>query len=146
MGAVLVDDGEYAGWYKWTDDYYECETVGPFYFRKDEQGHVTSFRAEQRHLNGHGNMHGGCIMSLADSALFTIATDALGEDSGVTVSFASEFISGVKEGERVEARGDVMRSGGSLIFVRGVMTVEDRIVLNFSGTIKRLRQRPAPIR
>ena len=41
----------------------------------------------------------------------------------------------------MEARGEVLRAGGSLIFVRGVITAEGKPCLNFSGTIKRLRER-----
>lgn len=59
----------------------------------------------------------------------------------MTVAFTSEFVGNAKEGDYVEARGEVLRAGGSLIFVRGLVTAEGRPCLNFSGTIKRLKKR-----
>ena len=46
---------------------------------------------------------------------------------------------------RLRARIDsletaLLRAGGSLIFIRGVITAEGEPCLNFSGTIKRLRK------
>ena len=143
MKATLMETGEFAGWRYWPEEPFEAETAGPFFFTVDEQGPVSAFRAERKHMNGAGVMHGGCVMAFADFALFSIAHDHIGENSyGLTVSFTSEFLDGPKEGERVEARGEVLRAGGSLIFVRGIVTAEGRPCLNFSGTIKRLRGQP----
>jgi len=141
MQAVTVEDGEFAGWQYWPDDVFESQTAGPFFYSLETGDPVAAFRVAARHINGGGAIHGGCLMTFADFALFAFAHDALGEDSGVTVSFASEFLGGAVEGERVEARGETLRSGGSLIFVRGLITAEARPCMNFSGTIKRLRAR-----
>lgn len=143
MGIQQHTEGEFAGWGYWDNDSFE-KRVGPFYFRKDENGqYVGAFRAEQRHMNGNNSMHGGCMMSFADFGLFVIAKDELGEDDGVTVTMNSEFMGGASPGELMEVRGDVLRAGGSLIFVRGVITAEGRPALAFSGKIKRLRPRKA---
>ena len=61
--------------------------------------------------------------------------------AALTVAFTSEFLGSAREGDYMEARGEVLRAGGSLIFVRGVVTAEGKPCLNFSGTIKRLRER-----
>jgi len=34
-----------------------------------------------------------------------------------------------------------LKAGGSIIFVRGVITADDEPALNFSGTIKKLKPR-----
>ena len=60
---------------------------------------------------------------------------------GVTVAFTSEFLDGALEGEYIEARGEVLRKGGSITFVRGLVTANGRPVLNFSGTIKKRKKR-----
>lgn len=141
MGTLTQTDGEFAGWEYWDSDDYE-NSIGPFYFRKDENGdYVGAFRAEKRHMNGANSMHGGCMMSFADFGLFVIAKDVLGEDNGVTVTMNSEFMGGAAVGERMEIRGEVLRAGGSLIFLRGLITANERPALAFSGTIKRLRPR-----
>lgn len=139
MGTVKVTDGEFAGWEYWDNDSFE-KRVGPFYFRRDENGEfVGAFRAEERHMNGGGSMHGGCLMSFADFGLFVIPHDIMKDEHGVTVTMNSEFMGGAKPGELMEVRGEVLRAGGSLIFLRGMITADGRPCLNFSGTIKRFR-------
>jgi acyl-coenzyme A thioesterase PaaI-like protein len=44
-------------------------------------------------------------------------------------------------GELIEARGEVIRAGGSLIFIRGIVTAEGRPCLNFSGTVKKFKKK-----
>ncbi len=142
MGPTIVETGEFAGWRTWPDEPFEHEAAGPFYFTVDEQGPVAAFRAARKHMNMGGVVHGGCLMSFADFALFAIAHEQVQGEYGVTVAFTSEFLDGALEGDRVEARGDVLRAGGSLVFVRGLMTSNARPILNFSGTIKRRKAAP----
>ena len=140
MKTILVDDGEFAGWRTWAGEPFEHDLVGPFYFRTDDEGPVCAFRAEHRHMNSGGVMHGGCLMTFADFSLFGIAYKELGADNyGLTVAFTSEFLNGPRVGQLVEARGEVLRAGGSLIFVRGIVTADGTPCLNYSGTIKRVR-------
>ena len=142
MNATEITTGDWAGWKNWPEEPFEYEQAGPFYFRVDDIGPVCAFRAERKHMNGAGVMHGGCLMTFADFALFAIAHEHMGEDGyGLTVAFTSEFLAGPKVGDYVEARGDVLRAGGSLIFVRGIVTAAETACLNFSGTIKRIRPR-----
>ena len=139
--TARVESGEFEGWYTWPEEPFEYETAGPFYFRVDEQGPVSAFRAQRKHMNAGGVVHGGCLMSFADFSLFALGHEAMEGAYGVTVAFNAEFISGALEGERLEARGDVLRKGGSLSFVRGIISGEDgRPVMNFSGTIKKRKQ------
>ena len=140
MPPVTIETGEWAGWANWPDEPFEAQTAGPFYYRVDAKGPVAAFRAERKHMNGAGVMHGGCLMTFADFALFAIANEEMNGGYGLTVAFTSEFLDGPKEGELVEARGEVLRAGGSLVFVRGIVTSEGRPCLNFSGTLKKLRK------
>lgn len=80
-------------------------------------------------------------MAFADFALFALCHDHIDENYGVTVAFNCEFIDGPVIGELIEARGEVIRAGGSLIFLRGIVTAEGRPCLNFSGTVKKFRKR-----
>ena len=137
MPPVLVETGEFAGWKHWPGDPFE-NRIGPFYFRQDEQGPVCAFRAEAHHMNGMGSMHGGCLMSFADFALFAIAHDELDNAPAVTVAFSSEFLGASRVGQWIEARGDVLRAGRSIIFVRGVAQADGKPILNFSGTLMRV--------
>ncbi len=142
MNTVIVDQGEFAGWKYWSDEAFEAETAGPFFYTVDDKGPRAAFRAEKKHMNGGGVVHGGCLMTFADFSLFALAQEHMDDNSyGLTIAFTSEFISGGRLGELIEARGEVLRAGGSLVFVRGLVTANDVPCLNFSGTIKRVRKR-----
>lgn len=139
-GPRLLTEGEWAGWRFWGDgDPFERQS-GPFYFREEEDGSVRcAFRAEPRHMNGGGFMHGGCMMTFADFSLFALAWRQLDGAYAVTVSLNGEFVSAGKVGDLVEATGEVVKAGGSLIFVRGKLHVAGKPLMTFSGVIKKIR-------
>ena len=139
-----VTEGEWAGWSTWQSDAFE-QHAGPFYERFEaDGGGVCAFRAEPRHMNGGGFMHGGCLLTFADSAIFTIARAAMGDHHGVTVNLSGDFLDSAQVGERIEARGEVTRAGGRTIFVRGLATADGRPVLSFTAIIKKMgRRQPA---
>lgn len=139
-GSRRVEHGEWAGWWTWSGiDPFE-DAIGPFYSKKIDGEVVCAFRAEPRHMNGGGGMHGGCMMSFADFALFALSSKELARSPAVTVSLNGEFLGPGRAGERIEARGGVTQAGRSLVFVRGMLTAEGRPMLNFSGVIKRVKR------
>ena len=136
-------EGEFRGWRTWSRDNFETH-IGPFYHRMDEQGRIhCAFRVANKHLNGLRNVHGGCFMAFADYCLFAMAAPVL-QGPGVTVSFACEFLDAAREGELVEASCEIMRAGGSMIFLRGVLRSGERSLFTFSGTIKRVKRQMPP--
>lgn len=139
-----VTEGEWAGWSCWSArDPFEALT-GPFYSRiVEDEGPVCAMRTEARHTNGLGGVHGGALMTFADFALFALSSRARERAPGVTVNLSGDFLGPARPGERLEARGEVTKAGGSLLFVRGLVTAEAerRPVLSFTGVIKRLRPR-----
>jgi acyl-coenzyme A thioesterase PaaI-like protein len=107
----------------------------------DDEGRIhCAFRVEKKHLNGQSNVHGGAFMAFADYCLFAMAAPIL-QGPGVTVSFGCEFLDAAREGELVEGTGEIMRAGGSMIFLRGVLKSGERPLFTFSGTIKRVKRR-----
>ena len=141
-----ITEGDWTGWTLWSADPYELLS-GPFYCRRDADGRmVCAFRAEHKHMNGGGFMHGGCLMTFADYALFCIGAEALAESGSVTAALSGEFIDAAREGEFIEATGEVTRAGGSLVFIRGVVSSGGRPLLTFSGIVKKVRRREPPAR
>lgn len=139
----VATEGEFKGWQTWIRDSFENH-IGPFWHRLEADGSVRcAFRVERKHLNGSGNIHGGCFMAFADYCLFAIGRNAL-NGRGVTVNFACEFLDAGHEGELIECTGEVTRAGGSLIFLRGQMTSGERRLFTFSGTIKRAKRKSLP--
>ena len=141
-GPRLIEDGEWAGWRTWNGmDPFEDQS-GPFYFREDAEGRVTAaFRAEKKHMNGGGFMHGGCMMTFADYALFVFARDCLREQRAVTASFTSDFIGAVSPGMLLEATGEVVRDGRSLVFVRGQLETGGEPIMTFQAVLKKVGRR-----
>ena len=125
---TTVTEGEWAGWsfYPGGDPYEDL--AGPFYYRIDERGPVCAFRAEHKHMNGGMFLHGGCVMTFADFCLFVIARDVLKDSHSVTATFI---------GDLVECRGEVVKAGRSMIFVRGLITCKDEPVMSFSAVLKK---------
>ena len=72
--------------------------------------------------------------------MFAIAGPILGGPA-VTVGFSCEFLDAAREGELVEGTGEIMRAGGSMIFLRGVLKSGERPLFTFSGTLKRVKLR-----
>ncbi|MGB3710871.1 MAG: PaaI family thioesterase [Erythrobacter sp.] len=135
------EEGEFAGWRYWDGDPFESR-AGPFYMRREDDGAFTSaFRTEARHMNGAGFIHGGCLLTFADFSLFSIATDALGADQGVTMNLSGDFLGAAGPDVLIEARGEVTRGSGKTIFVRGLATADGAPALSFTGIIRRLSKR-----
>lgn len=131
-------EGEFAGWRTWNDDTFEMHS-GPFWHRKEPDGTIRcAFRVQKKHLNSSSNVHGG--LTFADYCLFAIAAPVL-QGAGVTVEFGCQCLDAGREGDLILGTGEVTRAGGSLIFVRGQLTVGERTLFTFFGTIKRRRQK-----
>jgi acyl-coenzyme A thioesterase PaaI-like protein len=138
--------GRLAGYQSWdgTDPFEDH--AGPFFFKRTDTGEVRcAFEATPTHCNGGGFLHGGLLMTFADFSLFAIGREAI-DGHAVTISFNAEFVAAGHAGDIVEARGDVVQKTGSMVFLRGqVFTTSDgseRILLNFSGIVKRVRRKP----
>jgi uncharacterized protein (TIGR00369 family) len=139
---TVVKQGEWAGWsYYPGGDPFE-DLAGPFYWKTGDDGRpVCAFRPERKHMNGGGFMHGGCIMTFADFCLFVIARQDLEGSMSVTATFNGEFVGPALEGQLVECRGEVVKAGRSLVFVRGLITADGEPVMPFSATLKKTRRK-----
>lgn len=138
---VPVTAGQWAGWFHYEPaDPFEDYT-GPFYCREDEHGLVCGFLPEAKNANAGGNIHGGAMMVFADYSLFMLAGGMDAAIHGVTMTCNSEFVGAAEIGRLLTARGEVIREGASIVFLRGLISDGDRPVLAFSGTIKKFKPR-----
>jgi len=138
---MRVHDGPFAGWEQSEGDPFE-DVNGPFYYRRDDDGRYRcAFRAERRHCNGMGPVHGGQLMAFADFAMFHIARPQLEGIDAVTVTLDSELTSPAEAGELIEATGEVLHETARMVFVRGTVFTGERTLLAFQGVLKKLRPR-----
>jgi uncharacterized protein (TIGR00369 family) len=109
--------------------------IGPSYARKEVDG-ASLIQPTLPHMcNSGGVLHGGYMMSFADSAV----TRAAGLTTGMapsTVAFAAEFLSAGTATAPLTTRVEVPRHGKSLAFVRGLLEQDGRKLLSYSATIK----------
>ncbi|MFT3722930.1 MAG: PaaI family thioesterase [Hyphomonadaceae bacterium] len=141
LGPALAD-GDWEGWSTWTGSEPFEEHVGPFYAKRDDKGQmIAGCRVLPHNLNGAGSIHGGSLMAFADYSLFMIAYDETRDIPAVTVTLQGEFLASTKLGARLVNRGEVLKSGGSLVFVRGTTEADGRPIFSFSGVLKLVRPR-----
>jgi uncharacterized protein (TIGR00369 family) len=113
--------------------------IGPSYVRKEVDG-ATLVQPTLPHMcNSGGVLHGGYMMSFADSAV-TRAAALVSGMAPSTVSFAAEFLAAGNPLSPLRTRVEVPRHGKSLAFLRGLLEQEGRPLLSYSATI-RLRPR-----
>lgn len=140
IGPKPIANGPWAGWMAWGHDQDPFEDYsGPFYFKEDQNGRVTSgVMVEPRHMNGGGFAHGGFIMTFIDYAMFALAYRSLQTQRAVTVECGTQFVGMGSPGSLMEATGEVIRETRSMIFLQGKVTQNGEIVAGFSGTLKKI--------
>lgn len=128
------------GWLELKSDNY-IGLVGPLWGRpaseETERGRRRyGFLAERRHLNANGIVHGGMILSFTDHAVGMAARSINKANRQATVQLDTQFLSGVEDGEFVEARCRVARETKSLLFMAGEIVVGERPVAQATGIWK----------
>src|SRR6185437_8406495 len=108
--------------------------IGASYVRKEADG-ATLVQPTLPHMcNSGGALHGGYMMSFADSAV----TRAAGVVTGMaptTVSFAAEFLAAGGANAPLVTRVEIPRHGKSLAFLRGLLEQNGKPLLSYSATI-----------
>ena len=73
-----------------------------------------------------------------------IARDAIQGVSSVTATFNCELVGTAREGDLVECRGEVVKAGRSMVFVRGLITnasAGGEPMASFSSVLKKTPRR-----
>ncbi len=128
------------GWVPIADDGF-IDHIGPLYVRAQDGAYA--FRAEQRHANLIGVVHGGMLMSFADRALGETAMRAADGANCVTIQLEMKFIDVGRLGDWITMTPQAVKRTGSLVFMRGDVLDGTRLVASADGVWKILRRRPA---
>ena len=108
--------------------------LGPFHWKKADGRHIIGLRIDERHTNMRGIVHGGMLVTIADSALGTVLYNARKPPQPmVTVSLTTDFIESAYPGDWVEAHVDVLRIGSRLAYANCYLHVGERRILRASG-------------
>ena len=125
-------DPRAAGW-RLLDDGGFIDLVGPFWGRGSGLDAAFAFRAEPKHANLLGVVQGGMLMTFADRALGMAAWHVTGNQPCATVQFDMHFVSSARMGEFVELQPEVVRKTSALVFMRGTLLCEERVIATAAG-------------
>jgi uncharacterized protein (TIGR00369 family) len=107
---------------------------GPLYCKKADGKLILGLRIDERHTNMRGIVHGGMLVTLADSALGTVLYNARKPPQPmVTVSLTTEFIESAVPNDWVEAHVEVLRIGSRLAYANCYLQVGERRILRASA-------------
>jgi acyl-coenzyme A thioesterase PaaI-like protein len=113
--------------------------LGPTFKRLGPGGLEVALLA-QEHLgnDSYGIVHGGAIMTFADMALGAGVGHAVGFGHFVTAQMQVHFVGAGQTGRLITCRPDVVKAGGSMVFVRGIIESEGQPIASADGIFKRL--------
>lgn len=116
--------------------------VGPFWTRGSGAESEIGLIAEQRHCNNHlGIVHGGVLMTFADLGLGLGVARALGGSHCATAQLQVQFVAAASIGAFITCRPELVRRSRHLVFVRGLIGADGRIVASADGIWKVLERK-----
>jgi uncharacterized protein (TIGR00369 family) len=138
-----VNDPDQPGWMVWRggDPSTYNASFGALWVRVEAATARVRMRPGVGHGNFHGALHGGAALGFIDIALFAgaYALGAQAAASGVTVDLATQFISAGRLDRVLEARVELLRETGRLLFLRGLLVQEDEpVIASFTGTLRKV--------
>ena len=110
--------------------------LGQFHEKRMPEGRVIGIRAEERHCNAGGVVHGGFLLALADFALSWGSYDPGDTPPRMTLGINAEFAGVARNGDWLEARIDIQKSGSSLVFANCFIWVGAERVLRAGGVFR----------
>ena len=110
------------------------DLLGPIYNKKTDEGLVIGMRAENKHCNARGLVHGGVFSSLADVALgYNAAFQGKEPVPMVTASLTIDYAGAAKLGEWIEIVTDIQKVGKSMAFANCYFSVGDKRIVRASA-------------
>lgn len=91
--------------------------IGPLYARGKGAGLVLALRAERRHCNMRGTVHGGILATLADITIgYSLAFSTEPPTAAVTTNLTLDFLSSAQAGDWLEAKVEFHKLGSRVAF------------------------------
>jgi len=113
--------------------------IGPLFIRQSDSGPRFAFRAETKHANARGVVHGGRLMAFADQALGLTIQRALNTLDLATASLTCNLVASARPGDLIEGVATITRITKRIIFIKGTITCGDVVLMDASGIWVRIR-------
>jgi acyl-coenzyme A thioesterase PaaI-like protein len=136
------DDPELPGWKRWElkDAAHRFNGfLGPIRVRPEGDVVRVRMEPEMRHSNLREQVHGGALLGFIDVVLFAAARGfgVLTAGPASTVDLSVQFIAGGELGQPLEARVELLRETGRMLFLRGLVVQSRGTVASFAGTVRK---------
>lgn len=136
------DDPALPGWKRWKlgDESRFNAVFGAIHVRVDDGMARVRMTPRRQHSNLRDQMHGGALLGFIDCALFAAARGlgVLQAGGAVTLDLATQFIGGAALDRPVEARVELLRETGRLLFLRGLIAQDGTpTIASFSATLRK---------
>nr|WP_246848068.1 PaaI family thioesterase [Sphingomonas beigongshangi] len=130
------------GWKRWKlgDESRFNAVFGAIHVRVDDGMALVRMTPRRQHSNLRDQMHGGALLGFIDCALFAAARGlgVLQAGGAVTLDLATQFIGGAALDRPVEARVELLRETGRLLFLRGLIAQDETpTIASFSATLRK---------
>ncbi|WP_448663225.1 PaaI family thioesterase [Sphingomonas sp. CJ20] len=138
------DEPGHPGWKRW--ELREATRfngfLGPILVRRE--GDVARVRMVpgHQHSNLRDQVHGGALLGFIDIALFAGARglDVITAGPASTIDVSVQFVAGAPIGDAIEARVELVRETGRMLFLRGLIVQGDSTIASFQGTVRKPSQ------
>lgn len=136
------DDPDLPGWKRWQlgDPARYNAFLEPLHVRVEQDIARVRMMPRHDHSNMRDQVHGGALLGFMDVALFAAARGfgVLEAGGAVTLDLSAQFIGGGRIGHPLEARVELLRETGRLMFLRGLIVQDDGpTIASFTGTLRK---------
>lgn len=119
---------ESSGWTRLATDEYSG-SLGTLWISGEPGSRRVGLQGNPGHANGNlGVVHGGVMLGFADVALGCAVADALGGTFCATAQLQYQFAGAARIADFIVCEPELVRKTSQMVFVRGLMMVEDRVV------------------
>ncbi len=140
-GFVDEDDPDAPGWQHWwlPDPARFNAFIGQISVKVEDGIARVRMMPAQRHANLRGHVHGGALLGFIDTALFAAGRGlgVLSVGTAMTLDLSTQFIAGAHLSKPLEARVELLRETGRLLFLRGLVVQDEATVASFLGTVRK---------
>lgn len=110
------------------------DAIGPLYYRGTGADLSLGFRVELKHTNMRGQLHGGVVSALGDTAIgFALSTATNTRGQFVTASLSVDFVASASLGDWVQTAIDIQKIGSRLAFANAYFYVGEQRIARASG-------------
>jgi uncharacterized protein (TIGR00369 family) len=119
-------------------------TTGPWYVNTTSQDdtkkpRVLGILIEKKHTNMIGVVHGGLLVTMADTAMgYSLSRATTPPQKIVTVSLSSDFLSSAVLGDWIEAHVTILKIGKRMSYADCQLKCNSKIIFRSSGVFAKI--------